>query len=149
MKIKIRNIRDVKLPEHIEEGNWIDLRCGENISLKKGDFYKIPLGISMKLPKFHEALVVPRSSTYGKYGLIQVNSIGIIDNSYSGDDDEWLFPVIATKDINIDKNTRLCQFRIIERMSYLEFVEVDSLGSNNRGGFGSTGEDNFEKVKNG
>lgn len=123
----------------IEKGDWIDLRAAKTIELKKGDFILIPLGVAMELPKGYEAHVVPRSSTFKNYGIIQTNSIGIIDNSYCGDNDEWKMPVYATKDTVINKNDRICQFRIIEKMPKVEFEEVEVLSNKNRGGFGSTG----------
>ena len=128
--------------EHIEKltvGDWIDLRAAETVSLKAGEFRIIPLGVSMRLPDGYEAHIVPRSSTFKKWGIIQVNHMGVIDNSYSGPDDIWGMPVLAMRDTTINLNDRICQFRIIERMPPIEFVEVEHLDGENRGGFGSTG----------
>lgn len=125
--------------EYIQTGDWIDLRVAEDITLKAGEFKLIPLGVAMKLPKGYEALMIPRSSTFKKYGIIQTNSIGLIDEAYCGNEDEWLYPVYATRDIEIAKNTRICQFRIIKHQPQLNIVEVTELSDFNRGGFGSTG----------
>ena len=128
--------------EHIEKltvGDWIDLRAAETVSLKAGEFRIIPLGVSMRLPDGYEAHIVPRSSTFKKWGIIQVNHMGVIDNSYSGPDDIWGMPVLAMRDTTINLNDRICQFRIIERMPAVEIVEVEQLEGKNRGGFGSTG----------
>ena len=128
--------------EHIEKltvGDWIDLRAAETVSLKAGEFRIIPLGVSMRLPDGYEAHIVPRSSTFKKWGIIQVNHMGVIDNSYSGPDDIWGMPVLAMRDTTINLNDRICQFRIIERMPPIKFVEVEHLDGQNRGGFGSTG----------
>lgn len=125
--------------EKIDEGDWIDLRSAEDVNLEKGHFYKISLGVSMKLPEGYEAHVVPRSSTFQKWGIIQTNGVGIIDNSYSGDDDIWMMPVLATRDSFIYKGDRICQFRIVKKQpAELELIAVDHLDGPNRGGFGST-----------
>lgn len=125
--------------EKIAQGDWIDLRAAETVELKAGEFKIISLGVSMKLPEGYEAHVVPRSSTYKKWGILQTNHMGVIDNSYSGDNDIWGMPVIAMRDTIINKNDRICQFRIVEKMDELQFEEVEHLGGKNRGGFGSTG----------
>lgn len=122
-----------------DKSDWIDLRAAKEMKLKKGDFALIPLGIAMKIPYGFEAYVAPRSSTFKKWGLIQTNSIGIIDNSYCGNDDEWMMPVYATRDTEIHVNDRLCQFRIIENQPRIIFHEKEQLVGENRGGFGSTG----------
>lgn len=121
------------------KSDWIDLRASETVELKAGEFKLIPLGIAMELPKGYEAHVVPRSSTFKNYGVLQVNSCGIIDCSYCGDEDMWYMPVYATRDTVINKNDRICQFRIMENQPKIEFEEVVSLENENRGGFGSTG----------
>ena len=126
--------------EYIDgKSDWIDLRASETVELKAGEFKLIPLGVAMQLPKGYEAHVVPRSSTFKNYGLLQVNSCGIIDGSYCGDDDMWRMPVYATRDIVVNINDRICQFRIVENQPQIVFEEVTSLGNANRGGFGSTG----------
>lgn len=137
--IQIKYHRNVMKLEKIEVGDWIDLRAAETVGLSAGEYKAIPLGVSMKLPKGYEAIVAPRSSTFKRYGIIAVNSIGIIDESYSGNDDEWNFLAYATEDTVINKNDRICQFRIIQHQPLLTFEEVEDLGTPNRGGIGSTG----------
>lgn len=121
-----------------EQGDWIDLYTPEDIELEKGDFKIIPLGIAMSLPIGCEALIVPRSSTFKNWGLLQTNSVGVIDNKYCGNDDEWGLPVYATANVKIPANTRLCQFRVFYNQPRLTFEE-GVLSFINRGGFGSTG----------
>lgn len=125
--------------EKISVGDWIDLRAAKDVNLSTGDFRIIPLGISMKLPDGYEAHIVPRSSTFKRWHIIQTNSVGIIDNSYSGDDDIWGMPVLAFATSIINKNDRICQFRIVKKMPPVDFVEVEHLDGPDRGGFGSTG----------
>ena len=120
-------------------GDWIDLRAAETVELKKGDFKLINLGVSMKLPEGYEAHLIPRSSTFKNYGIIQTNSMGLIDNSYCGNDDIWKLPVYATRDCIINKNDRICQFTIVKTSNNINLEEVSDLGNSNRGGFGSTG----------
>ena len=122
-----------------EIGDWIDLRAAEDVELKKGEFRLIPLGVGMKLPKGYEANIVPRSSTFKNYGIIQTNSFAVIDNTYCGDEDMWRMPVYATRDTVINKNDRICQFRINKNQPCVKFETVEKLESINRGGFGSTG----------
>ena len=140
MEIKIKyhnkNIDKIKTIEH---GDWIDLRASETVEMKSGEFKLISLGVSMQLPDGYEAHVVPRSSTFKTWGVIQTNSLGVIDNSYSGNGDIWRMPVLATRDTVIHENDRICQFRIVKKMPSVDMVEVESLGNENRGGFGSTG----------
>lgn len=121
------------------KSDWIDLRASEEVTLKAGEFCLIPLGVGMELPEGYEAHVVPRSSTFKNYGIIQTNSCGIIDGTYCGDDDMWRMPVYAVRDTVIHVNDRICQFRIFENQPKITFDEVESLGNKNRGGFGSTG----------
>lgn len=121
------------------KSDWIDLRASETVELKAGDFKLIPLGVAMALPAGYEAHVVPRSSTFKNYGILQTNSCGVIDGSYCGDQDMWRMPVYATKDTVIYKNDRICQFRIVENQPKILFQEKSSLGNENRGGFGTTG----------
>ena len=137
--IKIKYLRGVRGIEKFNVGDWIDLRAAEDVSMKAGEFKLIPLGVAMELPHGYEALVAPRSSTFKKTGIMLANSIGIIDESYKGDNDEWHFPAYATKDTVIRKDERICQFRIIEHQPMIHLVEVDSLGNEDRGGIGSTG----------
>ena len=121
------------------KSDWIDLRAAEDVELKAGDFRIINLGVAIQLPKGYEAYIVPRSSTFKNYGIIQTNSMGIIDETYCGDDDWWKMPVYATRDTVIHKNDRICQFRIMEHQPRVGGITVDSLGNDSRGGFGSTG----------
>ena len=123
------------------KSDWIDLRSAEHVVLKKGDFRLISLGVSMRLPDGYEAIVVPRSSTYKNFGIIQANSCGVIDESYGkySSEDVWCRPVIAMRDTAINVNDRICQFRIMEKQPELEFVTVEHLREESRGGFGSTG----------
>lgn len=174
LKIKVKKLDGNYLPEVIEKGDWVDLKAVEDVVLKapeattlkrvrnketdtsyrKVEFNTalIPLGIAMKLPGGYEAVLLPRSSTFKRYGIIQTNSMGIIDNTYSSDNDEWKLPVVALKEGTINKGDRICQFRIQLSQkatvwqkikwflcSGIKIVEVDSLGENYRGGFGSTG----------
>ena len=140
-KIEIKYFSDeIEKLRYIDgKSDWIDLRASEDVVLKKGEFKLIPLGIAMKLPEGYEAHVVPRSSTFKNFGVIMTNSVGIIDNSYCGDDDMWYFPALAIRDTVIHKNDRICQFRIMKNQPKIEFDEVNYLEASNRGGFGSTG----------
>ena len=131
---------DLPRVEKLAQGNWIDLRAAQDVEMKAGEFRIISLGVSMKLPEGYEAHLVPRSSTFKKWGVLQVNSMGVIDNSYCGDNDVWGFPALAIRDTVIRKGDRICQFRIQKVMEPVEFVEVERLDAPDRGGFGSTGE---------
>jgi dUTP pyrophosphatase len=139
MTIDIKYHADIIPLEMTENGDWCDLRLAEDVTLKAGEFKILSLGVSMKLPEDCEALVIPRSSTFKRWGIIQVNSVGLIDNSYCGDNDIWGFPALATQDVTIEKNSRICQFRIQKKMDKVTFNTVDSLTGEDRGGFGSTG----------
>lgn len=140
-QIKVKYLREgMDRIAPIKNGDWIDLRAGIDVMMKKGDFLLIPLGVAIQLPENTEALLIPRSSTFKKYGIIQANSVGLIDESYCGEQDEWMLPAYATKDIVIPKNTRLCQFRIQEHQPLVKITEVGHLTGTSRGGFGSTGE---------
>lgn len=139
MEIKVRYHADIHPLEQFANGDWIDLRAAEDVELKAGEYKLISLGVSMKLPYGYEAVVVPRSSTFKHWGIIQTNHMGVIDNSYSGDDDVWKFPAYATKDVLIEKNSRICQFRIQRSMPRLDLITVDKLDDVSRGGFGTTG----------
>lgn len=121
------------------KSDWIDLRAAEEVTMKAGEFRLIPLGIAMELPSGFEAHVVPRSSTFKNFGIIQTNSMGIIDETYCGDNDQWFMPAYALKDTRIRVNDRICQFRIMEHQPELSFEETDALLNRDRGGFGSTG----------
>lgn len=121
------------------KSDWIDLRAAESIDLKAGEFKLIPLGVAMELPKGYEAHIVPRSSTFKNYGIIQTNHQGVVDCSYCGDNDQWFMPAYALRDTHIEVNDRICQFRIMENQPKLIFDETAALGNENRGGIGSTG----------
>lgn len=140
-RIKIKYFTDKieKLTYIDGKSDWIDLRASEEVTLQKGDFALIPLGVAMELPKGYEAHIVPRSSTYKNFGVIQANHCGVVDGSYCGDNDMWRMPVIAMRDTTIHVNDRICQFRIVENQPKIVFEEVDHLEGADRGGFGSTG----------
>ena len=123
----------------IDKGDWIDLRAAETIELKAGEFKLIPLGVAMQLPEGYEAHMAPRSSTFKNWGIIQTNSVAVIDESYCGDNDQWLYPAYALRDTVINVNDRICQFRIVEKQPLIDFEEVEVLGNDDRGGIGSTG----------
>jgi dUTP pyrophosphatase len=138
--IKIKYFRpDIERIKKISIGNWIDLRAAEDIKLKAGEFALIPLGVAMELPEGYEAHIAPKSSTFKNFGIIQVNSVGVVDTSYKGDGDQWFMPVYALRDTEIHFNDRICQFRIVPVMPPVEFLEVEHLGNEDRGGHGSTG----------
>ena len=140
MVIKVRyHCDDMEKIQPSDKGDWIDLRAAEDVNLWAGDFRVISLGVSMKLPDGYEAHIVPRSSTFKNWGIIQTNGMGIIDNSYSGDGDVWGMPVYAVRNTSIKKGDRICQFRIVEKMQKPAVIEVDHLDGSDRGGFGSTG----------
>ena len=130
---------DVLRIDKIKKGDWIDLRSAEDITLKAGEFHLISLGVSIQVPEGYESILAPRSSTFKNFGIIQTNSIGVIDESYCGDDDIWMFPAYAIRDTKINKNDRICQFRIIKHQPEVEIETVETLGNENRQGFGSTG----------
>ena len=139
-KIKIKYFdNEIDKIQKISKGDLIDLRSAETVSLKKGEFRLISLGVGMKLPDGYKANVYPRSSTYKNFGIILANSVGQIDNSYSGDNDEWKFPAIALRDTVIHKNDRICQFEIQKVQPEIKFEEVEYLDDVSRGGIGSTG----------
>lgn len=121
------------------KSDWIDLRAAEDVTLKAGEFKLIPLGVAMKLPKGYEAHIVPRSSTFKNFGIIQTNHQGVVDESYCGNGDQWFFPAYALRDTRIRVNDRICQFRIMEHQPRLCFDEVSELFDEDRGGIGSTG----------
>lgn len=140
MVVKVRyHCNDMEKIKPSDKGDWIDLRAAEDVNLWAGDFKVISLGVSMKLPDGYEAHLVPRSSTFKNWGILQTNGMGIIDNSYSGDGDVWGMPVFATRNTSIKKGDRICQFRIVEKMQKPAIIEVDHLDGKDRGGFGSTG----------
>ena len=121
------------------KSDWIDLRAAEEVIMKKGDFRLVDLGVSVQLPPGYEMLIAARSSTFKNYGLIQTNAVGVVDESYCADEDHLKWPCYATRDTVIHVNDRICQFRILEHQPRITFTEVESLGGEARGGFGSTG----------
>ena len=140
-KIRIKYFTDkIEKLDYIDgKSDWIDMRASEEVELKAGEFKLIPLGVAMELPQGYEAHLAPRSSTFKTWGIIQTNSIGVVDCSYCGDDDMWRMPVYATRDTVIHVNDRICQFRIQKHQPQITFEEVEVLGNENRGGIGSTG----------
>ena len=140
-KIRIKYFSDeIERLTYIDgKSDWIDLRAAEEVELKAGEYKMIPLGVAMQLPQGYEAHLAPRSSTFKTWGILQTNSIGVVDGSYCGDNDMWRMPVYATKDTVIHVNDRVAQFRIVENQPKIVFEEVDTLGNKDRGGFGSTG----------
>lgn len=140
-KIKIKYLsKEIHKLKYIDgKSDWIDLRSAENVKLKKGEFKLISLGIAMELPEGYEAHIVPRSSTFIKFGIIQTNHLGVIDETYCGNEDIWKYPALAMRDTEIWINDRICQFRIVKHQPIIEFREVEDLGNEKRGGFGSTG----------
>ena len=140
-KIRIKYFTDEidKLCYIDGKSDWIDLRSASEIEMKAGEFRLIPLGVAMELPKGYEAHVVPRSSTFKNFGIIQTNSMGIIDETYCADNDQWFFPAYALRDTVIHVNDRICQFRIMAHQPVIAFEETENLGNEDRGGHGSTG----------
>ena len=140
-KIKIKYLsKEIHKLKYIDgKSDWIDLRSAENVKLKKGEFKLISLGIAMELPEGYEAHIVPRSSTFIKFGIIQTNHLGVIDETYCGNEDIWKYPALAMRDTEIWINDRICQFRIVKHQPIIELHEVEDLGNEKRGGFGSTG----------
>jgi dUTP pyrophosphatase len=139
IKIKYFTDRIERLTYIDGKSDWIDLRAAEEIVMKAGEFKLIPLGVAMELPKGYEAHIVPRSSTFKNYGIIQTNHQGVIDGSYCGDNDQWFMPAYALRDTEIHVNDRICQFRIVENQPKIVFDEVEHLENTDRGGLGSTG----------
>ena len=139
MEIKIKYFTDVEPIAKKNNSDWHDLRAAERVELKQGEFKLIPLGVGMILPDDYEANIVPRSSTFKTWGIIQTNHFAVIDNSYSGDNDQWFYPIYATRDTVIEKNDRICQFRINKKMPDVQLVTVEHLNDIDSGGFGSSG----------
>lgn len=138
IKIKYHNKNLTKI-EKFDHGDWVDLRSAVTVELKKDELKYIPLGVSMHLPEGYEAHVAPRSSTAKNFKLLQFNSLGIIDETYCGNEDIWHFPAYAIDNTIINENERICQFRIVKKQPDLEFEEVEDLENESRGGLGSTG----------
>ncbi len=140
MEIKVKYFTDIEPIQFIEgKSDWYDLRASEDVEMKAGEFKLIKLGIAIQLPKGYEAIMAPRSSTFKNFGILQTNSIGVIDETFCGDDDQWRFPALAMRDTVIHKNDRICQFRILQHQPEIKFITVQTLNNANRGGIGSTG----------
>ncbi|MBQ7836474.1 MAG: deoxyuridine 5'-triphosphate nucleotidohydrolase [Clostridia bacterium] len=141
LKLKIKYLSDKIEPLCYVDGksDWIDLRCAEDVEMKAGEFKLLPLGVAIALPKGYEAHIVPRSSTYKNFGIIQTNHMGVVDESYCGNGDQWYMPAYALRDTKISAGDRVCQFRVMEHQPALEFEACDDLGAPDRGGIGSTG----------
>lgn len=140
LEIKVKYFTDIEPIKFIEnKSDWYDLRSAEDVELKSGEFKLIKLGVAIQLPAGYEAIVAPRSSTFKNYGIIQASSIGVIDESYCGDNDQWMLPAIALRDTVIHKNDRICQFRIIAHQPQHIITTVSKLEGADRGGIGSTG----------
>ena len=145
LQLKVKYFdKNIKRLEKISQGDWIDLRAASDVIMHPGDFKLIPLGIAVELPEGYEAHIVPRSSTFKNFGIIQTNSMGIIDNSYCGDNDQWFMPAYCLENRHKDKtlikkNDRVCQFRIVKSQPTLKIKEVDYLDNEDRGGHGTTG----------
>lgn len=141
--LAIKYHSDITPIEYNDKGDWIDLRSAGDVKLSKGDFKLINLGVSVVIPEEYEMHIVPRSSTFKNYGIIQTNSMGIVDHTYCGENDILMMPVFATRDCEIAKNDRICQFRLEKRMEHVIFKTIEFTGHNDRGGFGSTGKSDF------
>lgn len=139
MTIQVRYHAPIPPLEKLPQGDWIDLRAAETVEMKAGEYRLISLGVSMKLPQGYEAHLLPRSSTFKKWGVIQTNGMGVIDESYCGDGDVWRFSALAMRDTCIQAGDRICQFRIVKKMPEAAFETVEFLNDENRGGIGSTG----------
>ena len=159
--IRIKYFEGAKKLEKISKGDWIDLYANKDMFIPEGTRAMIPLGVAMELPEGYEAHLAPRSSTFKTWGIIQTNSVGVVDHSYMGDNDQWHLPVycLVGKDRKHDecgiaedcgihihncgtfihKGDKIAQFRIMEAQPEIEFEEVEHLGNEDRGGFGSTG----------
>ncbi len=140
-EIKVKYFSEDVEPLRYVDGksDWIDLAAAETVTLRAGEYRLIPLGVAIALPEGYEAHLVPRSSTFKNYGILQTNSMGVVDSSYCGDNDQWRMPVYATRDVTIEKGARIAQFRIMENQPQLKFLRVEHLEGPDRGGFGSTG----------
>lgn len=139
ISIKLKLTEGATLPCAAHKGEWLDLFTSEGKLVEANTYVLIPFGLAMELPDGYEAVIAPRSSTFSKWGLLQANSVGVIDNLYKGDDDLWYFPALATKTEFIPKGTRIAQFRVQQTQPELQFILVDKLSADNRKGLGSTG----------
>lgn len=152
MILRIKYFENATKLKKITKGNWIDVYANKDIFVKSNERAMIPLGFALELPNGWEGHLAPRSSTFKTWGIIQTNSVGIVDDTYIGDNDQWHMPVFCLqgKDVIIEDNIektgtwirkgdKVGQFRIMEVMPSIEFEEVEFFGNDNRGGFGSTG----------
>ena len=139
MRIEVLYHGDIERISIRDDSDWLDLRAAERVEFKAGEHKLISLGVSMRLPFGYEAQIVPRSSTFKHWGLLQTNSPGIIDESYAGEEDIWFFSAYATRDAVVEKNDRICQFRLVEKMPRPKLCEVEHLPGLSRGGYGSSG----------
>lgn len=140
MEIKVKKlVDDLHDINQAHNGEWYDLRAAKDVRLSEGELAYIPLGVAIELPEGYEAIVAPRSSAAKKFGIIQANSLGVIDHAYCGDNDEWMMPVYAIRNTDIHKNDRICQFRIQKIQPEADIVYVSELGNKDRNGIGSTG----------
>jgi dUTP pyrophosphatase len=140
MKLKVKYFDpDLIRIEQKEGSDWLDLRASKDIYIGPMEYKLIPMGVAIELPPGYEAHIAPRSSTFKNYGILQVNSVGVVDELFKGNSDEWFMPVLGTRDAKIKKNDRICQFRIVEKQPKLEIEEVEFLENPDRGGHGSTG----------
>lgn len=152
MKMRIKYFEGATKLEKITKGNWIDVYANKDVFVKCGERAMVPLGFALELPEGWEGHLAPRSSTFKTWGIIQTNSVGVVDDTYIGDNDQWHMPVycLQGKDIEsengeevkgtwIRKGDKIGQFRIMEVMPEIEFEEVESFGNKDRGGFGTTG----------
>lgn len=144
MKLRVKYLQDATRMNKITKGNWIDVYAYQDTFVPEGERAMINLGFALELPKGWEGHLAPRSSTFKTWGVIQTNSVGVVDDTYIGDNDIWHMPVycLQAKDENgtwIKKGDKIGQFRIMEVMPEIEFEEVESFGNQDRGGFGTTG----------
>jgi dUTP pyrophosphatase len=162
MRIRIKYFEGATKLKKIEKGNWIDVYSSKDVFVKEREREMIPLGFALELPQGWEAHLAPRSSTFKTWGIIQTNSVGVVDDTYIGDNDEWHMPVYCLQGKHVEKNSKILsedermyetescgtwikkgdkigQFRIMEVMPKIEFEEVESFGNSDRGGFGTTG----------
>lgn len=157
MKIRIKYFKGATKLIKIQKGNWIDVYANKDVFVRVGERAMIPLGFALELPKGWEAHIAPRSSTFKTWGIIQTNSVGVVDDTYIGDNDEWHMPIYclqgkasekyldeSSSEVECDgtwikKGDKIGQFRIMEVMPEIEFEEVDAFGNSDRGGFGTTG----------
>lgn len=153
MKIRIKYFEEATKLKKITKGNWIDVYSNKDVFVKAGERAMIPLGFALELPRGWEAHLAPRSSTFKTWGIIQTNSVGVVDDTYIGDNDQWHMPVYCLQGKNFEKSIdgeytdgtwikkgdKIGQFRIMEVMPEIEFEEVESFGNADRGGFGTTG----------